>query len=718
MRPFTLALLVLPSLLSRAGAAPAGPVSPPAASGFVTKATSEWVAFPYSLDIQPGSVFDFSGLNHAPAGVHGRILVTPEGHFAFANRPAERVRFWGVNLCFSANFLERENADRLALTLRRAGYNTVRLHHFDRELVVKGGPSYRLDPEKLEKIDYLFSRLKEAGLYISIDLYCSRRFSQEEIPDLGREFGPEIKRLLPLSDRAFDSWKQFARNLLTHVNPHTGLSWAEDPALIGICPVNEDSTVSLPKDPVLLKLYEEARDAWVAEDSSRAGPDKQAETSRFLSHIFARNDERMFAFLREELKVAVPLTGSNYRTAQSLSALRARYDYVDNHQYWDHPEFKGPNWTMPYQFIQQSAVRRSARAPGAMMPTRIFGKPFTVTEYNYVWPNQYRAEGAGLMPAYASLQDWDAIYNFDYAAADVKAVDVGRSTTFGISSDPLNLLADRFAAVTFLRRDIRPAANSIGFVVRDESVYAAGQTKEREYPMDYTLVGLTTRIGTYVGLPENHPARPAFVVTDAPRSEDERAPGLPIVPVEKMGAELARRGIASGADSGPRRYLSDTGEIELRPEPGSFKLVAPRVEGFVLPARESLSGSFVSVENGPGFGAVYLLSADGADLSASRRVLLLHLTDAINTGARFTDDRQLTLTDFGALPHLVRDGHADISLRLDRSGAGVWRLWKVAPNGQRLAQVALDWKTPEQARARLDTVTAEGVCLAYELVKE
>lgn len=88
------------------------------------KAGAHWAPYVHSLEIAPGGVFDFSHLADAPAGKHGPLVITPQGHFEFAQKPGERVRFWGVNLCFGANFLEPAEADRLAARLAASGYRS------------------------------------------------------------------------------------------------------------------------------------------------------------------------------------------------------------------------------------------------------------------------------------------------------------------------------------------------------------------------------------------------------------------------------------------------------------------------------------------------------------------------------------------------------------------------------------------------------------------
>jgi len=43
----------------------------------------------------------------------------------------ERVRLWGVNFSFEANFPTHADAQQIAERLARAGINAVRLHHMD-----------------------------------------------------------------------------------------------------------------------------------------------------------------------------------------------------------------------------------------------------------------------------------------------------------------------------------------------------------------------------------------------------------------------------------------------------------------------------------------------------------------------------------------------------------------------------------------------------------
>ena len=679
----------------------------------------DWGAYRHSLDVAPGGVFDFSSLLHAPAGQFGPIRATPVGHFEFTGRPGVRVRFWGVNLCFSAQFLEKDEADQLAERLARSGYNTVRFHHFDAELVRGQSRSWELNPEALDQLDYLFAALKRRGLYINIDLFSSRPFSADEYDRFGLPPGrgrTAFKSLLPISEAAFESWARFATNLLGHRNPYTGLTWAEDPALIGICPVNENPLFNrIEQDPAIFALYQRA-----FESAGGEGPPVTTNPAfnQFIHETNWRSDERMFAHLRS-LGTHALLTGANYTISQGLAYVRENYDYVDCHSYWDHPKFPERAWALPIAFGQGSAVRARAKMPNRIMPTRIFGRPFVSTEFNFCRPNRHRFEGAVLMPAYASLQDWDGLYNFQYAMSRQMAVHSGVENYFAIANDPIGLLADRIGAFLFQRGDIAPAQNAIVYAVQpDEAFSALG----RLFPGDFSPLGLVTRIGSLTGLPAEvqakaNPAHPISAIISGSVPPGSPARTYAIHP--ELSATLQREGVlpAGSVSSDQTHYTSDTGQIALSSETGAVKVVTPSSELFLLPPQAQLSGDRVSVTNGDARGAVLVIALEAAgnqvSFAAARRLLITHLTDALPSGMTFTHPDRKRLTSWGEGPHLVARGEATLDLKLPD---GPWRAWAVDATGARTHEVPLS-PNDGSYRLHLSTITPEGTQLAYELAR-
>ncbi|RRJ98314.1 hypothetical protein Ga0100231_001595 [Opitutaceae bacterium TAV4] len=694
----------------------------------------DWAPYEHSVEIEPGGVFDLSlqtedASGGAPAGKHGPIRATPEGHFEFTNRPGHPVRFWGVNLCFSANYLQRDEADRLAERLARSGYNTVRLHHFDQDLVRPGGRSHELDPKKLDQFDYLFAAMKKRGLYLNIDLFTNRRFHADELAAFrlpatlgGSQTRALFKALVPISEPAYQAWAQFAQNLLAHPNPYTGLTWAQDPALIGICPVNEDSLINRIGDAAIRDRYEAAFAA------SRSAPDGETREQRaaafnqFVHETEIRADARLFAFLRS-LGVKAILTGANHKLSQGLAFVRQHYDYVDNHQYWDHPRFPGVQWKPPFSFTQADPVRDAAGTPRGLMPTRILGLPFVVTEFNYVRPNRHRASGGLLMPAYASLQDWDALYNFEYAMSRSSALNGGASGTFSIADDPIGLIADRVSALLFLRRDIALATTTFAYAVQPAEAYVS---REHLFPRTFSQLGLVARIGSLPGLPADvlRTTKAAAAISALPSAAGAsgKTNNNPVyAPGDDLAANLQRDGIlpTGSIDATGKRFVSETGQIELRADEGTAQVITPRSELFVLTSGAHLAGATTTVKNGPTPVVVSIIAIDGQSLAQSHRLLVTHLTDSLSTGMRFAHHDRKLLENWGRAPHLVQRGTSTLTLRL---ADGNWKAWAVDATGKRQREVPLirdAGASGSQGAWTLEaaTITGTNTQLAYELAR-
>ena len=93
------------------------------------------------------------------------------GKFFFEKNPGQPIRFYGVNLSSSANFLEKEACRRLADRLAACGYNSVRIHHHDRMLTQKRGGGASISNQRKWTNSTIFSTAaKRADFTLTTDL--------------------------------------------------------------------------------------------------------------------------------------------------------------------------------------------------------------------------------------------------------------------------------------------------------------------------------------------------------------------------------------------------------------------------------------------------------------------------------------------------------------------------------------------------------------------
>ena len=660
-----------------------------------------WVKLPHRHGIEPGGILDFSVLNDAPAGKYGRII-SKDGHFAY-EQTGRRVRLIGTNLCYTANYLKKPEADRIAAHFQKMGYNAVRFHHTDVHLR-KGNwgstVSDDIDPEYLDRLDYLFAAMKKAGLYVTIDLYSQRRFGKGEILGVDRVVEGDIKGLLPIHEPAFEAWKKLVVKWMNHVNPYTGLAWKDDPALVFVCPLNED-TVASAWGGVARPFYLARFAEWKKQNgltSTVGDPARDPLFARFLIEVKMASNRKVAAFLRD-LGVKAMLSGSNWWDTKAQAFTRDQFDVVDNHQYADHPQ----PWSLPAKYNQQSTLRShpTYMTPIFMASTRQFGKPFTVTEYNFCAPNRYRAEGGALMGAYASLQDWDGLYRFAWAHNAKRVNDSLSLFGFDLSSDPLNQLTERQIVLLFGRGDIAPAKKRFVYgVTMDDATRqgVGGMWAKGLFPHAFNAMALVSQTGSQV-IEGGRPINGTFdaVVTD----------GVPVDEATLNGN--AYRANAALPKVG-KEVVSDTGEIRLDRTNGSIRIRTPKTNCIVAPKGVDAEAGSLAIRNNTAFCSVSASAMDGRDLADSRRVLLLHLTDVLNTGMQFRTEKMLTLVAYGSLPHIVRAGSVDITLKNSQPGL---RLYACDSTGRRIHQVET---TYADGAYRFQAVIAKATpTMVYEL---
>jgi hypothetical protein len=203
--------------------------------------------FPFVLpwdDSSPG-VANISGWLHKPAGALGHVRVGDDGHLYVGG---QRIRFFGVNLCFGACFPRKEDSEKIAARMAKFGINVVRFHHMDNQqfpngIRLRGVPHTReLDPEALDRLDYLVAQLKRNGIYVNFNMLVSRPFvSADGLPKEIEELDWKQRHVVGFFyEPIIELQKEYARKLLTHRNTYTGLTYAEDPVVAFIEINNEN----------------------------------------------------------------------------------------------------------------------------------------------------------------------------------------------------------------------------------------------------------------------------------------------------------------------------------------------------------------------------------------------------------------------------------------------------------------------------------------------
>ncbi len=466
----------------------------------VLRAGGEWIPLRQELEIVPGSALDLSaqGFVDGPCGAKGRIITTPEGHFVCANEPDRPLRFYGVNFCFTAQFLSKDEVDRLLDRLVRLGYNTIRIHHYESGLTTPVGKAgFDWDPQKLDQLDYLMAGCAKRGLWITTDLYVSRPVRGEQI---GLEKGAvkmnQFKLLVPVHEPAFQDWIKFARQFLYRINPYTGVRVADDPALAWISLINEGPVSNHWGDIQKIPAWKAAWNRWLAQRCATRealaaalghledGEDPQAGSVKLPDGLFGdaprvragqafaadmerRAYERMRDFLRDELKCQALLTNMNNAGAgvAALHWAREAYDYVDEHFYVDHPSFIEKPWSLPSRSPNTNPIASGAQGGLGCASVRLFGKPYVITEYNYSGPGRFRGVGGILTGALGALQDWDGLWRFAYSHTYGNLFNPAPIGYFDLVSDPLNQAADRLTLFLYLRRDLASAPHRIATVL-------------------------------------------------------------------------------------------------------------------------------------------------------------------------------------------------------------------------------------------------------------
>jgi hypothetical protein len=308
------------------------------------------------------------------------------------------------------------------------------------------------------------------------------------------------------------------------------------------------------------------------------------------------------------------------------------FDTTDGHTYWQHDwenKIKAPMVNDPFN----STVVELSR-------TSVVGKPYTVSEVNNPFPNDWASEGIPILAAYGDFQDWDGIfwYTFEPKASPDWKPYVGDA--FDISLDPVKMPQLAAGALMFLRADVRPARSTVGRSYSREEVFDS--------------VRLLPALD-----------RPYFT------------PGFPLAtPLEHGSRLLSLQGAPTESFKIPavsNPIVSDTRELAWYNSSAMTGLVTvdtPRSQaliGFVRANDKAVTNLSVDIRNR--FCTIVLTALESEPISRASKLLLTLGSRVENEGMRW-NDRRSNLSEWGGPPTLVEPVVGRITLRsLDRAKA-------------------------------------------------
>ncbi len=631
---------------------------------------------PFTLDaqraLQSRSPVDVSFLLDAPAGKHGFLRIV-NGHLATAD--GQRVRLWGVNITDwskgSRQIPAKADAPFWAATLARFGVNCVRFQFLDldapRGLIATGGPDSRsLDAAQLDREDYFIWQLEKRGIYIDLNLLVGRRFKAGdgvEVANNGPYRGVNIKGTSLFDRRMIELQKEYARELLAHRNPYTGLRYTDDPA-IALVEINNENALNIgfrPPSPFYAKELTDMYNLWLAAhrtpaqiaalramagvtgdqapiplmgsldfQAAKAPPERFNAEAEFYNDTQSSYFKDMTEYLKQTLgmRSLVIDTADHNHFASGYPILLATMssDVTDGHDYWEHPTViytrKSPMVDDP--FI--STVVELSRSA-------IAGKPYTVSEVNTPFPNDFDIEGIPILAAYGALQDWDAIMWYTFEPKRDTAWKPYVGDPFDISQDPVKMPELAAGALEFLRGDVEKARSVVERSYTEQQVFdsmlLSPATDRPYYTPEFPLQ-----------LPLEHEVRISSF--DGPATQPFAHPPV----------------------ANPIR--SDTGQLawyHSAPETGMVTLDAPRTQaliGFVRSHEQADTNLAVEIQNQ--FCAIQLSSLDGKPIARSSKLLLIAGGRVENTGQRW-NSASTDVTSWGGTPTLIEPIRGALLLR-------------------------------------------------------
>ncbi len=674
--------------------------------------------FPFASKRDPFEAtagFDLRGLNEEFAGQGGFIGV--KGSRFIHTATGEPVRFWAVNGP-PGDLDDPEALRRCARFMAKYGVNLCRVHggYYDE--------SGHLRPQRVQRALRVVEAMKAEGIYCHFSIYFPLWLRPKPgTPWLEGYDGKQHPFAAIYFNRDFQAqYRAWWKALLLTPHPKTGKRLVDEPAVMGLEMVNEDSYFfwtfaagNLPEPQ--LRIVETQFAEWLETkygslDAALAawkGPrlprDKPGErriafrplwnmfqektardkdTARFLVESQREFYRQTYQFLRE-LGFKGVITASNWATASPevfgpLEKLTYTVgDFVDRHGYLG-CNHKGDSaaWSIRdgHTYSDRSLLRFEAEPPGkpkvfahpAFDPS-YHGKPSMISETTWCRPNRYRSEAPLFYAVYGALQGSDAVvhFSFDGPTWSVKPNFFMQPWTLMTPA----MLGQFPAAALIYRKGL--VAEGQMLVELDLKVDDLLDLKGTPLPQDAHLDELRLK-----DVPHGASLKPGSVIDPL-----VHLAGRTNVHFTARGGPAKIANLAPYIDRARQTVTSSTGELHLDYGRGVLRINAPAAQGAcgALAEAGTVNLGDVTIESTMPLGHVVAVSLDGRPLASSQRMLLQVMSE--EKPSRFETEPAgqgvLRIKKIGQDPWMVRELQGTV--RFKRADAGRLAVTPLDENG-------------------------------------
>ena len=705
----------------------------------IIKANAEWQQPLRTMDYhyrKPGSVLDVTPYADCQPVTEETRIVIRGNRFYRKNDMTAPMRFFcatgRIHLGYPRSLDTKEEIKTYVEDMKLHGYNMLQIYV---SAVMKGMTRVgEFNEQALDLFDYFFDLCAKNGIYVDLILMPRRSgfFTYKELPwGNPPPFGdnePNVSFGIYFDKKFRDNWETGVVKLLNHKNKYNGRLWKEDPVILLYGADNEQEFAFnfkniVPRDQkVVIGPYREfLKNRYKTIDAYNAKwKTKFASFDEIPCFDVKNKNEDVNEFLYQKSvellkweKSVLAKTGAkgylgetmNFVKSMTYHFIRREMDFVSMHVYHDHP--LGNIQGRGGYNRQMSAINTGNQFFRTLAGSRHFNKPFICSEYDQPFWNRYRYERSFMIGAYAALNSIDGltvwsepVKRFLFSNTRKEPWHSSTLSPFRQSTDPLGDASQLLTYFMYIRGDVQPAKNFIRITADRASVFATDPLAAPA-PEQTALSLLTGYWQESVDVPKQiRPAAKNEVVIPSLGGGKMRIEGFfteAVGATRNIGrtiAELKKKGVltADNRSNGDNIFESSTKELYMDMEKSFMTVNTPRLQGMCGLAGATAKLSDFEVVSHNVEGNLTLAAVDGlAPIRSAKRLLLVRLTNALNTDMAFTDKDMTQLESLGRIPALLRN--SKFTVRVRNANAAALKLYPLSlegiPTGKVLAPVSV-----------------------------